>query len=151
MLLILFNIRTRRVVLLQILWPSQFTQTWPKRCRVRRHFDEVSCRYPRTLYHCVTVILQHIKIATTQGRLVWMKICNDMPQCVYFEKKCLCCNFCWFYFCPKSSLELLQFSWNGWMTLLVLMGNAVASLSIKSPSLNDSRKVSFHTQCINFS
>ena len=52
MLLILFNIRTRRVVLLQILWPSQFTQTWPKRCRVRRHFDEVSCRYPRTLYHC---------------------------------------------------------------------------------------------------
>ena len=52
MLLILFDIRTRRVVLQQILWPSQFTQTWPKRCRVRRHFDEVSCRYPRTLYHC---------------------------------------------------------------------------------------------------
>ena len=52
MLLILFSIRTRRVVSLQILWPSQFTQTWPKRCRVRRHFDEVSCRYPRTLYHC---------------------------------------------------------------------------------------------------
>ena len=54
MLLILFSIRTRRVVSLQILWPSQFTQTWPKRCRVRRHFDEVSCRYPRTLYHCDT-------------------------------------------------------------------------------------------------
>ena len=51
-LLILFSIRTRRVVSLQILWPSQFTQTWPKRCRVRRHFDEGSCRYPRTLYHC---------------------------------------------------------------------------------------------------
>ena len=51
-LLILFNIRTRCVVLLQILWPSQFTQTWPKRCLVRRHYDEVSCRYPRTLYHC---------------------------------------------------------------------------------------------------
>ena len=40
------------MVSLQILWPSQFTQIWPKRCRVRRHFDEVSCRYPRTLYHC---------------------------------------------------------------------------------------------------
>ena len=52
MLLILFSIRTRRMVSLQILWPSQFTQTWPKRCRVRRHFDEGSCRYPRTLYHC---------------------------------------------------------------------------------------------------
>ena len=51
MLLILFSIRTRRVVSLQIPWPSQFTQTWPKRCRVRRHFDEGSCRYPRTLYH----------------------------------------------------------------------------------------------------
>ena len=56
-LLILFNISTRRVVLLQILWSSQFTQTWPKRCRVRRHFDEVSCRYPRTLYHCVHCIV----------------------------------------------------------------------------------------------
>ena len=52
MLLVLFSIRTRRVVSLQILWPSQFTQTWPKRCRVHRHFDEGSCRYPRTLYHC---------------------------------------------------------------------------------------------------
>ena len=52
MLLILFSIRTRRVVSLQILWPSQFTQTWPKRCCVRRHFYEGSCRYPRTLYHC---------------------------------------------------------------------------------------------------
>ena len=60
MLLILFSIRTRRVVSLQILWPSQFTQIWPKRCRVRRHFDEVSCRYPRTLYHCAHAMSWHI-------------------------------------------------------------------------------------------
>ena len=56
MLRILFTTRTRRVVLLQILWPSQFTQTWPKRFRVRGHFDEGSCRYARMLYHCDRVI-----------------------------------------------------------------------------------------------
>ena len=59
MLLILFSICTRVVVLLQVLWPSQFTQTWPKRFRGRRHFDEGSCRYPRTLYHCELPLSLH--------------------------------------------------------------------------------------------
>ena len=57
----LFSIRTRRVVSLQFLCPSQFTQTLPKRFRVRRHFDEGSCRYPRTLYHCVLATLTDLK------------------------------------------------------------------------------------------
>ena len=42
---------TRNLVPQQILWPSQFTQTWLTRARLRCHFDEVhvSCRYPNTL------------------------------------------------------------------------------------------------------
>ena len=55
MLLILFTIRTRLVVSLQILWPSQFTETWPRCLRVCRHFDKGFCRYPRTLYHWALV------------------------------------------------------------------------------------------------
>ena len=46
-----------------------------------------------------------------------MKICNDMPQSVYFETKWFSFNFCWFYFCQKSSQELLQFSCNGCITV----------------------------------
>ena len=44
----------------------------------------------------VTVILQHVKIATIyiEKGLVWMKICNDMPQGAYFENKCFSFNFC---------------------------------------------------------
>ena len=43
-----------------------------------------------------------------------VKICNDMRQGAYFENECFSFNVCSLYFCPKSSLELLQFSWNSW-------------------------------------
>ena len=36
---------------------------------------------------------------------------------VCFEKKCFSFNFCWLYFCPDSSLALLQFSRNGYFNM----------------------------------
>ena len=81
MLLILFSIRTRRVVSLQILWPSQFTQIWPKCFRVHRHFDEGSCSYPRCLYHCA--------IARTWGRGIIILAVTKQFYEWYFLSVCL--------------------------------------------------------------
>ena len=95
MLLILFSIRTRRVVSLQILWPSQFTQTWPKRCRTRRHFDEGSCRYPRTLYHCESCI--------------W----SGTSKACFLSKRSRGCETGWFllapvWFCDMYTLNIYE-------------------------------------------
>ena len=60
--------------------------------------------------------------------LVWMKICNDMPQGVYFENKCFSFNFSWLYFCPKSSLELLQFHYGD--VIMTAMASLITGVSI---------------------
>ena len=45
------------------------------------------------------------------GNLQW-----NVARCL-LQKKCFSFNYGWFYFCPWSSLELLQFSWNCCITV----------------------------------
>ena len=94
-LLMLFSIHTRLVASLQILWSSQFTQTWLKCFRIRRHFDEGSCRYPRMLYHCVMNLIHnmHLQIIP-QGPMsldiIFQRCSNMLVICIIRDCITIC-------------------------------------------------------------